>query len=112
MHAIDTFSGATAAGLKADLSIREGDTYKLIKTVETIMGGRTEAPLLMDEQLKVGRYELLLHVDDYYAKLGAKLPSPGFLGKVPIRFAVSDAMTRYHVPVLFTPWGYSYYRGS
>lgn len=112
MHAIDTFHGVTGAGMRVDLSVREGDTYKLIKSVETIKGGRTEAPLLLDQDLKVGRYEILLHLDEYFAKQGAKLPSPNFLNKVPIRFTVPDASTRYHIAILFTPWGYSYYRGS
>jgi 5-hydroxyisourate hydrolase len=31
---------------------------------------------------------------------------------VPIRFSVYDASQRYHVPILFNPWSYSYYRGS
>jgi len=31
---------------------------------------------------------------------------------VPVRFVIQDATQRYHLPILFTPWGYSYYRGS
>lgn len=112
MHAIDTFHGATGAGLRFDLSIREGDRYRLIKSFETVVGGRTAQPLLTREELKAGRYELLLHLDEYFSKLGTKLPTPPFLSKVPIRFAVSDAGQRYHVPILFNPWSYSYYRGS
>ena len=112
MHAIDTYHGATGAGLRFDLSIREGDRYRLIKSFETVVGGRTAQPLLNRDELKVGRYEMLLHFDEYFAKLGAKLPTPPFLSKVPIRFAVSDAAQRYHVPILFNPWSYSYYRGS
>ena len=69
-------------------------------------------PLLVDDGLKTGRYELLMHFEDYFARLGVKLPSPNFLSLVPIRFQIRDAGQRYHLPVLFTPWGYSYYRGS
>lgn len=112
MHAIDTFHGATGAGLRFDLSRLEGDKWKLIKSFETIVGGRTAQPLLTGDELKVGRYEMLLYFEDYFSKVGAKLPNPPFLGKVPIRFAVYDASQRYHVPILFSPWSYSYYRGS
>lgn len=112
MHAIDTYHGATGAGLRFDLSILEGDRYRLIKSFETVLGGRTAQPLLTREELKVGRYELLLHLDEYFSKFGAKLPTPPFLSKVPIRFAISDPSQRYHVPILFNPWSYSYYRGS
>jgi 5-hydroxyisourate hydrolase len=99
MHAIDTFSGATAAGLKADLSIREGD-------------GRTDEMILKPEATKVGRYELVFHVDEYFAKQGTKLPSPAFIEQVPVRFSVFDAKQHYHVPMLCTPWSCTTYRGS
>jgi 5-hydroxyisourate hydrolase len=114
LHAIDTFFGVTGAGLQIDLNVRDGasDQYRLVKTVYTVTGGRTSAPVLIGEEFKTGRYELMLHLDDYFARRHAELPSPNFLTKVPLRFAVYDANQNFHVPVLFSPWGYSYYRGS
>lgn len=88
------------------------DAAKPAAPAETTKNGRSDGPVIQGEELKVGRYELLLHLDDYFAKLGVKLPSPNFLSKVPLRFAVYDAAQRYHIPVLFNPWSYSYYRGS
>lgn len=112
LHALDNAHGTPAAGLVCDLSIREDDVYRPIKTVTTAANGRPAEPLLVDDALKAGRYELLLHVGAYFAALGVTLPSPNFLSLVPIRFQIRDARQRYHLPVLFTPWGYSYYRGS
>lgn len=112
LHAIDTYSGNTRPGLRIDLSLLEEDAFRLLKTVSTVEGGRTEAPVLEADALQVGRYELLLHLDEYFEALGADLPEPPFLGKVPIRFGVFDAGQRFHVPILFNPWNYSYYRGS
>ena len=114
LHAIDTYFGATAAGLQIDLNIQDGDSdqYRLVKTVYTVANGRTAAPVLIGAEFKTGRYELLLHLDDYFAQRGAQLPHPNFLSKVPLRFAVYDPNQNFHVPVLFSPWGYSYYRGS
>ena len=112
VHAIDNFHGTPAAGLVCDLSIREGEAYRPIRTVTTTANGRPSEPLLIDDALKVGRYELLLHVEAYFAALGVRLPSPNFLSLVPIRFQIRDAGQRHHLPVLLTPWGYSYYRGS
>ncbi|MCJ2143839.1 hydroxyisourate hydrolase [Methylobacterium sp. E-066] len=112
LHAIDNAHGTPGAGLVCDLSIRAGDVYRPIKTVTTQANGRPDEPLLVDDALKPGRYELLLHVEAYFAALNVTLPSPNFLGLVPIRFQIRDARQRYHLPVLFTPWGYSYYRGS
>ena len=35
-----------------------------------------------------------------------------FLGRVPVRFGISDPTASYHVPLLVSPWAYSTYRGS
>jgi 5-hydroxyisourate hydrolase len=112
LHAIDNYHGTPGAGMVCDLAMHDGEGYKVLKTVTTAPSGRTTDPLLVDEAFKAGRYELVMHVEEYFAKFGVKLPSPNFLGLVPIRFRIRDAGQRYHLPVLFTPWGYSYYRGS
>lgn len=112
LHAIDTYFGQTRAGLRIDLSMLKGDKYELLKTVETVERGRTKDPLIPEGELEVGRYELLMHLDDYFAKEKAALPTPPFLAKVPIRFGVYNADQKFHVPILFSPWSYSYYRGS
>ena len=112
MHAIDTFHGTPGSGMTCALSVLDGERYRLLKTVSTAPNGRTADPLLVDDAYKTGRYELLMHFDEYFAKYDTKLPSPTFLSKVPIRFVIRDTSQRVHLPVLFTPWGYSYYRGS
>ena len=111
-HAVDTFSGATAAGLRLELSRHDGEKWVSLKTVQALAGGRPAEPLLIGEEYRSGRYEVLMHLDEYFSRVGAKLPQPSFLSKVPLRFVISDASQRVHLPVLFSPWGYSYYRGS
>lgn len=112
VHAIDTFHGATGAGLKLDLSRFEGERWQLLKTVRANAGGRPAEPLLIGDAYRSGRYEVLLHLDEYFAQMGAKLPQPSFLSNVPLRFVIQDAAQRVHLAALFSPWGYSYYRGS
>lgn len=111
-HAIDIFHGGTGAGLKLDLSRFEGDGWRLLKTVEAVAGGRPADPLLMGDAYQAGRYEVMLYVSEYFERLGARLPKPAFLSKVPLRIVIHDASQRVHLPVLFSPWGYSFYRGS
>lgn len=111
-HAVDTFHGATAAGLGLTLSRFDGEQWQPLKTVQALAGGRTAEPLLIGDEYRAGRYEVLMHVGEYFARLGAKLPQPAFLTQVPLRFVIHDATQRVHLPVLFSPWGYSYYRGS
>ncbi|MCJ2072131.1 hydroxyisourate hydrolase [Methylobacterium sp. J-030] len=112
LHAIDNFHGTPAAGMVCELAWRAGDSLTPIRTVTTGANGRPAEPLLTDAALRVGHYELLLHLGAYFAARGVSLPSPNFFDRVPIRFRIRDAGQRHHLPVLFTPWGYSYYRGS
>ena len=111
-HAIDTHHGSTVGVLRVELRRLEGAGYELVKSFDTVRNGRSDGPVIEGEALKPGLYEALLHVDDYFASLGTPLPSPNFLTKVPLRFGIHDGAQRYHLAVLFSPWSYSYYRGS
>ena len=102
-HVLDTASGRPAAGMKIELWSR--DRSELIKTVTTNSDGRTDAPMLTSEEMTTGAYELVFHVGDYFGERS-------FLDQVPVRFTISDAGAKYHVPLLVTPWAYSTYRGS
>lgn len=112
VHAIDTYHGATGAGLVLELSRLDGARWERLATVQTVAGGRTAEPLLIGDSYRAGRYELLLRVGDYFERLGAKVPQPAFLSEIPVRFVIHDDRERVHLPVLFSPWGYNYYRGS
>ena len=112
MHAIDTYHGTPGAGVQCKLDIFDGAAYKNMKSFETAPNGRTAEPLLVNDEFKPGRYQLSLNFEEYFAKWGVKLPTPNFFGIVAVRFNIRDASQRYHLPILFSPWGYSYYRGS
>jgi len=59
VHAIDTYHGATGAGLKLDLSRFDGERWQLLKTVRANAGGRPAEPLLIGDSYRTGRYEVL-----------------------------------------------------
>jgi len=102
-HVLDTMRGQPAAGMKIELwSV---DRSKMLKTVQTNSDGRTDAPLLTGNEFVAGNYELIFFVGDYFGERR-------FLDRVPVRFVISDAATKYHVPLLVSPWAYSTYRGS
>ncbi|MEP6655705.1 MAG: hydroxyisourate hydrolase [Betaproteobacteria bacterium] len=111
-HGIDTYHGATIGTLKVDVSMLEGGSYRPVKSFDTAANGRSDGSIFEGATFKPGRYEVVMHVGDYYAALGTKLPSPTFLSRVPLRFGIADARERYHIAVLFGPWSYAYYRGS
>ncbi|MCW6036043.1 hydroxyisourate hydrolase [Spirulina subsalsa FACHB-351] len=112
-HVLDIAHGLPAEGMKIELwRLEEGGEKKHLKTVLTNTDGRTNAPLLQDEELKRGVYELVFFVGDYFGEFSENSPDPVFLDQVPIRFGVSDIAAHYHVPLLTAPWSYSTYRGS
>lgn len=111
-HVLDTSTGRPAAGMRIDFSVRDGDKWRLIRTVEANADGRTDAPLLEGEAMAVGLYKLVFHVSAYFTAAGATLSDPPFLERVPVRFHISDPAAHYHVPLLCSPWSYSTYRGS
>ena len=110
-HVLNTVTGKPGADMRIDFSIREDDAWKLVKTVRTNADGRTDEMMLKPEDTKVGQYELMFHVDDYFVKQGMPMAN-AFIEKVPVRFSVFDIKQHYHVPMLATPWSCATYRGS
>ena len=102
-HVLDTAKGRPAAGMKIELWSVEPSVR--LQTFVTNADGRTDSPLLSGETMATGTYELVFHVGDYFGERR-------FLDLVPIRFIIADAVAKYHVPLLVSPWAYSTYRGS
>jgi len=112
-HVLDTARGCPAGGVRVDLSAVEPDgRLRLIRTVTTNAGGRTDAPLLAEGEMAAGRYEISFHVGEYFRSAGVLLADPPYLDVVPVRFAVAEPDGHYHVPLLVSPWSYATYRGS
>lgn len=112
-HVLDTAQGCPAEQMQIELWMIDANGEKtLFKTVCTNNDGRTDAPLLTGEEFKVGVYELIFVVGDYFTKYMENLPQPAFLNRVPIQFGIADSTSHYHVPLLVSPWSYSTYRGS
>jgi 2-oxo-4-hydroxy-4-carboxy-5-ureidoimidazoline decarboxylase len=111
-HVLDTQAGRPAEGVRIVLSEIGTSARSVLKTVTTNSDGRTDAPLISDEPLRVGTYELEFHAGAYLKRQGVPLATPAFLDQIPIRFAIAEPEGHYHVPLLLTPWSYSTYRGS
>ena len=75
----------------------------MIKRAVTNADGRTDLPLLSGAPIPIASYELRFAVSDYFARQGAPMADPPFLGVVPIRFAVAEPEGGYHVPLSSRP---------
>ena len=103
-HVLDTHGGHPAAGVAIELcEVAASGATRLIKRAVTNADGRTDQPLLSGAPVPIATYELRFAVSDYFARQGAPLADPPFLGIVPIRFAVAEPEGRYHVPLSVTP---------
>tara|TARA_B110000438_G_scaffold85655_1_gene85132 strand:+ start:873 stop:1214 length:342 start_codon:yes stop_codon:yes gene_type:complete len=107
-HALDTYSGKPGKGMKVDVYIILEKREK-IKSVVLNSDGRPDEVLV--EPIKIGNYELVFHVGAYFKNI-KELQNPNFLNEVSVKFGISDPKEKYHIPLLFSPWSYSTYRGS
>ena len=84
---------------------------KKLKSIVLNNDGRSDKPLIENDQFKKGKYELIFFVGDYFKDI-TKNNELKFLDDVVIRFGISNDKEHYHVPLLVSPWSYSTYRGS
>jgi 5-hydroxyisourate hydrolase len=113
-HVLDTTRGIPAPGLTVELWSIDNLSHEkvLLKTIITNADGRTDIPLLTDDELKPGVYELVFVTGQYFAQSFNTLSNPMFLDRIPIQFGIADTTVHYHVPLLVSPYSYSTYRGS
>lgn len=113
-HVLDTANGCPAANIAIALWFVDPhlDIKTLLKTVTTNADGRTDTPLLSNNELEAGVYELVFSVGDYFAQYAENIAAPPFLNQIPLQFGIADPTVHYHVPLLVSPWSYSTYRGS
>ena len=111
-HILDTANGMPGAEIKVILYRLEGDDVKQIASTVTNDDGRTNSPLLADNQMVKGKYQLVFHTAAYFKQQGTSLDEIPFLDDVVIRFGIADTDAHYHVPLLVSPYSFSTYRGS
>lgn len=113
-HILDLTHGKPAENVKIELFFlnEDSNTRQLIKKAVTNSDGRLDTPLLTGDEAKIGNYELIFHIGEYFSIQNIELPDPPFLEKVPVQFGIANLEAHYHVPLLVSPWGYQVYRGS
>lgn len=112
-HILDTANGCPAKGVEICLYKMSGPAHdadaELIKTVITNDDGRTDTPLLNEDEFALGYWKIVFKVADYFAASQSSVTP--FLSDVPLCFGINNE-DHYHVPLLVSPWSYSTYRGS
>ena len=112
MHAIDTHNGTPGAGMKVQLSMLDGTRLPRAASLRdqprrTHRRAAADRPELPGRPLRTAAAGRRLFRGARHDAAQAELPA-----QVPVRFLIANPAERIHLAILFTPWGYSYYRGS
>jgi 5-hydroxyisourate hydrolase len=108
-HVLDIARGQPAEGMGVVLEQRGRDgSWSSMACCATNADGRIMDFLPDGTPLTAGIYRLRFATADYFAAFGIR----AFYPEVQVTFAIDDAVLRYHVPLLLSPFGYSTYRGS
>lgn len=116
IHAVDVANGVVAVGMRVDIVRQQSPQASSPWT--TVVSGKVGRNGVVDgiegqERLfDVGVYELRLYVGDYYRARGVTLSEPVFQDVQVFRFGIADPLQHYHLPIKFTPWGLSCFRGA
>jgi 5-hydroxyisourate hydrolase len=108
-HVLDTVRGKPAANVLVRLERREpSGSWLSLGSARTDHDGRCEQLLNDGTVLSTGHYRLAFDTASYFAaeKIEGLYPS------VEVAFQVRDGESRFHIPLLLSPNGYTTYRGS
>jgi len=109
VHAVDVARGRVAEGLAVRIERLAGTARVTVAEGRIGRDGLLDHPVARGEGVVAGEYEVLFEIGAWHAATGLEA---GFLGTVPFRFRVADVAPHYHLPIKFTPFGYSLYRGA
>lgn len=112
IHGVDVSTGRPAEGLAVRLSV---ETPKGLDCIaEGVCGptGLFDDPTVQGTGIRTGAYVAEFFIGDFYAVQATDQKSDGFLDVAVFRFKVLDLAQHYHLPLKFTAWGYSLFRGG
>ena len=108
-HVLDTNLGKPAQDVSVHLDRQDPDVeWRQLNSSRTDGDGRCNQLLPDNEVLRAGIYRLRFDIASYDIAHGGK----GFYPAVEISFQVVEGESRFHIPLLLSPNGYTTYRGS
>ena len=112
VHAVDVAAGVPARGLAVELWQLGPTGPHLLATGTCGQTGALDHPCVTGAGVTSGLYEARFAIGAYYRAQGMTLPEPAFLDQACYRFGIMDATQHYHLPLKFTAWGFSLFRGG
>jgi 5-hydroxyisourate hydrolase len=107
VHAVDVARGRVAEGMRVEIArLTPGGGRVVIAEGRIGPTGLMDHPVARGAGIEPGEHEVLFHIGEWHGDPQA------FLGVVPFRFRVADVAPHIHLPIKFTPFGFSLYRGA
>ena len=110
IHGVDIARGVPAAGLRVELHALAPERH-LLAEGELGANGMLDHPVARGECVAAGPHEVVFHLGAWMRANGYSEAETGFLDLLPFRFTVTRVEEHYHLPLKFTPWGVSLFRG-
>jgi 5-hydroxyisourate hydrolase len=107
-HILDLALGKPAQNVPVRLEKQEVSGWRVLKSERTDSDGRCSQLLPENEELSSGFYRLTFDSKSYYVEQNVE----AFYPVVEVTFQVRDGETKFHIPLLLSPNGYTTYRGS
>ena len=108
IHAVDVASGLPPAGMRVELHRLAPEPGPVTAGTIGPDGAWLPEDRSVGRDLPAGLYEAVFHIGAWFAGRG----TASFLDTVPFRFRIAAADRHCHLPIKFTPWGYSLFRGA
>jgi 5-hydroxyisourate hydrolase len=108
VHAVDVAHGRVAEGLTVSIHAMDDGGREVASGV---IGpkGLLDHPSMHGEGMGTGIYEVRFSIGAYFRAKGV---ASDFLDHVPFRFVIRDETQHVHLPLKFTPFGFSIWRGA
>ncbi len=108
-HVLDTSRGLPAAGVSVLLERRAGHAeWRAVGRGDTDADGRLRSLIPDGHPLVAGIYRMKFDTGRYFEAQGVQ----AFYPEVVVVFETVPGESRYHVPLLLGPYGYTTYRGT
>jgi 5-hydroxyisourate hydrolase len=107
-HVLDLALGKPVRGVAVRLEKQEVSGWRLMTSERTDQDGRCNQLLPEKDQFTPGSYRLVFDTANYFASQMVDALYP----VVEITFLVREGESRFHLPLLLSPNGYTTYRGS
>lgn len=108
VHVLDLQTGQPDAGIRVTLEQRDGEQWRALANGVTDAQGRIPALYPEGKTISAGDYRIVFETGAHFAQQGKR----SFFPRIPVEFHVEATDQHYHIPLLFSPYGYSTYRGN